>query len=111
MIDPFIIGQGDTLPYYPIEVRDKDGAANLSDVRQVWFSMKNLATSIVQVSAPARITDVEHGLAEYRWAAGDTDVVGEYAATFRFITESNQSYSLPRNTIAKVVIEDRFVTG
>ena len=110
MIEVFYIGQGDTLPYYRVQVRDKNGAVNLSNVTSVTFRMKNISTASVVVSGAAQITDVAEGHAEYRWAVADTETVNEYAASFEFHEGSN-SFSLPRSEMAKVVVEDKFVTG
>ena len=112
MIETFYIGQGDTLPYYPIVVRDKDGVVDLSalGVTAVYFCMKNIATSSVVVSTLATVTDLGGGEAEYRWAVADTGVLGDYAASFLFVTPVG-SFTLPRSEMAKVVVEDKFVTG
>ena len=110
MIEVFYIGQGKTLPYYDAQVRDEDGAVTLSTITAVYFSLKNLSTGSVVLSKPALVVNQVEGLAEYQWAVGDTDTVGEYAAEFTFLTPDG-SFSLPRNTIAKVVVEDQFATG
>lgn len=108
MITPFYIGQGDRLPYYRIVVRDEDGVVDLSDVVAVRFYMKRLSTASVLLSAaPAFITDSVRGEAEYRWAAADTDVPGDYAVSFEFETASGPKFTLPRNAVAKVVVESK----
>ena len=111
MIEPFFIGQNDRLPYYRAEVRDANGLVSLSDVAYVTFRMKNITTGSVQVSAQAVIVDASNGAAEYRWAVADTSVIGEYAAAFEFLTDSGLAYTLPRNTIAKITVEDKYATG
>ena len=111
MIAPFFIAQGDRLPYYRVEVRDLNGVVSLSDVTYVTFRMKNMSTASVMVSAEATITDALNGEAEYRWAAADTTTVGDYAASFEFLTVAGLTYSLPRNTIAKITVEDKYATG
>ena len=111
MIAPFFIGQNDRLPYYRAEVRDENGVVSLSDITYVTFRMKNMSTGSVQVSAEAIVVDPGAGLAEYRWAVADTSVVGEYAAAFEFLTVGGLKYTLPRNTIAKIIVEDRYATG
>ena len=111
MITPFFIAQGDRLPYYRVEVRDLGGVVSLSDVAAVTFRMKNLSTASVMVSAAAVITDAFNGEAEYRWAAADTATIGDYAASFEFLTLGGLTYSLPRNTIAKITVEDKYATG
>jgi hypothetical protein len=111
MIDPFYIAQGDRLPYYRVVVRDLSGVTSLSDVALITFRMKNLSTASIAVSSPAVITDALNGEAEYRWAAADTTTVGTYAASFEFLTVAGLVYSLPRNTIAKIIVEDKYATG
>jgi len=109
MITQFFIGQHDRLPYYRIEVRDEAGVVSLSDVAAVLFYMKNISTESVVISGvPAVITDALNGQAEYRWAVADTSVPGEYAVAFEFETSVGLKYTLPRNTVAKVVVEDRY---
>lgn len=119
IIEDFHIAQGDTLPYYPIQVRDANGPVTLSDVQLCVFRMAKLTTgsqgSIIIgsqiVSAYAFVTDALNGKAEYRWAVADTSAIGEYAVAFSFMTESGQEYTLPRNAIAKVIVEDEYATA
>lgn len=112
MIDVFYIGQGDRLPYYRMVQRDEVGVVDLSDVTAVYFYMKNMSTGSVLLSGvSAVIVDSPGGTVEYQWGVADTATIGEYAASFEFITASGKPYSLPRNTIAKVVVEDRYATG
>lgn len=111
MITTFYIGQGTVLPYYPIEVRDKDGVVDLSvvGVTAAYFRLANISTASVIVSALATITNATKGQAEYRWAIADTATTGDYAASFLFVTPSG-TFALPRNEVAKVVVEPAIVT-
>ena len=111
MIAPFFIGQGDRLPYYRVVVRDETGVVTLSDVAAITFRMKLMSTGSVLVSAAAAITDALNGEAEYRWSVTDTTTVGEYASSFEFLTNAGLKYTLPRNTIAKIIVELREATG
>jgi hypothetical protein len=106
MIDVFYIGQGERIPYYPIEVRNKDGAVDLSiiGVTAAYFRMTNISTASIIISTAANITDLTNGLAEYRWSVGDTDTPADYSALFLFVTPSG-NFSLPKNEIAKIVVE------
>ena len=110
MIEVFYIGQGDVLPYYYAQVRNKDGPVSLSDVMAVTFRMANISTLSVVVSDVAYITDTLLGMVEYRWAVADTSTTGDYAISFEF-TKAAGSFSLPRSEMAKVVVENEFVTG
>jgi hypothetical protein len=112
VIEVFYIGQNDVLPYYPIGVRNQDGVVDLSDlgVTAVYFGMVNISTGSVVVSAVAVITDINNGLVEYRWAAGDTAVPADYAVSMMFVTPAG-TFTLPRSTMAKVVVENKYVTG
>lgn len=113
MIDVFHIAQGDTLPYYFFKVRDVMGAKTLSDVTAAYFRMAPLTTgsygSIVAgstaVSALAVLTNALAGEGQYQWAAADTAVIGEYSANVLFVTPGG-NYTLPRNEISKVIVED-----
>ena len=112
MISVFYIAQNNRLPYYRFKVRDEAGAVSLSDVVAVNVYMKNLSTGSIAFSAVAAvITDALQGEGEYRWAVGDTAVIGEYAIAFEFVTTAGLPYTLPRNMVAKVVVEDRYATG
>jgi hypothetical protein len=111
MIDTFFIGQNDRLPYYRFQVRDQNGAVSLSNVSSVYFSLKNMSTASVILSGLAVITNALNGEGEYEWSVGDTAIIGEYAASFMFITTAGLPFTLPRSTMAKVVIEDKFATG
>ena len=110
MIEPFFIGQNDTLPYYRAVVRDKDGVVNLSQVTAAYFGMIRISTGSLIVSAAAVITSEIAGEVEYRWAVADTGSTGEFAAAFLFVAAGGATFSLPRNTIAKVTVEDRYAT-
>lgn len=108
MIEVFYIGQGDRLPYYRVQIRDKDGPYSLSDVVSAEFYLKNISTSSVIISAAAmNITDTLNGTLEYRWAVADTSIVAESAARVLLKTLSGE-YSFPRNGIAKVIVEDKY---
>ena len=110
MIDVFYIGQNDTLPYYRAVVRDKDGTVSLSEVTTTYFCMKRISTGSVVTSALATITNTTTGEVEYRWSVADTGATGEFAASFLFVTPFGR-FALPRNTIAKVIVEDQYATG
>lgn len=117
MITVFRIGQNDTRPYYYFKVRDKDGAMTLSDVTGAYFRMAVLQSGTygsviagsVIISAAVIISDQLAGEGEYRWAAADTATVGEYSASILFVTALG-NYSLPRNELAKVIVEDVYNT-
>lgn len=110
MIEVFHIGQNDRLEYYRIQVRDSNGPISLSDVTDAYFNLKNISTGSVIISEAAVITDALNGNVEYRWAVADTAVVGEYAASFLFVTPSGNR-SLPRSNMAKIIIEDKYNIG
>ncbi len=108
MIEVFYIGQGDTLPAYPFVVRDKDGVKNLSAVQSVYFIMTRISTASVVASVLASvIVDASTGEGQYNWAVADTAQTGDFAVTFLFV-QADGSFSLPRNEIAKVVVESRY---
>jgi len=119
VIEVFRIGQNMRLPYYPIQVRDKDGVVDLSvvGVTAVYFCMATLLSgaygSVIVgstvTSTLANMTDLSNGSVEYRWAAVDTATVGEYSAAFLFVT-ANGNFALPRNEVAKVIVEDIYNT-
>lgn len=112
MIKVFTIGKDNTMPYYGFEVRNIDGVVDLSalGVSTVYFAMVRISTGSIVVSAPAQLTDAEHGRGEYRWAVVDTANTGDFAVSFLFRADAG-NFSLPRAEMAKVVVEDRFVTG
>lgn len=115
MIDVFYIGQGDTNPPYPGVVRNAQGVKSLSTVSTVYFLMQRISTGSVIVSAVASIletsvVDANLGRVQYLWAIADTQNTGEFAVAFQFITGAN-GFTLPRNSLAKVVVENKFATG
>ena len=89
----------------------------LSDVTAAYFRMAVLTsgsygsviTGSVIVSAAVMITDALAGEGEYRWAAVDTAATGEFSASILFATAAG-NYSLPRNEVAKVIVEDVYNT-
>lgn len=114
MIEVFYIGLNDTYPIYKARVRDKAGVVSLSDVSNVYFTMQRISTGSVVMSALASVletstVDDNMGRVQYQWSVADTSSTGSFAAAFLFITATG-NYSLPRNTIAKVVVEGRFAT-
>lgn len=116
MIGTFFIGQNDTLPFYTAQVRNKSGVMSLSDVTVVYFAMTRVSTGSIKVSAVASVlesalmsaNDPDIGRVRYQWAVSDTSETGDFAAAFIFVTTTGQ-FSLPRNEMAKVVVEDRHV--
>lgn len=112
MIDVFYIGQGDVRPAYPAEIRNHDGVIDLSvmGVTSVEFGMVRISTASVIVSAVASILDATLGRVEYTWSVADTQSIGEFAVSFKFIIGSAM-LTLPRNNMAKVVVEDRWAIG
>lgn len=116
MIGAFFIGQGDTLPFFTAQVRDKNGVISLSDVSSLYFVMTRVSTGSVVASALASVletsamsaADPDVGRVRYQWSAADTASTGDFAAAFIFVTATGE-FSLPRNDMAKVVVEDRRV--
>jgi hypothetical protein len=111
MIEVFYIGQGETLPAYTATVRDRNGVVDLSvlGVQSVFFRLTNLSTASVVASALASIVSATLGQIQYMWATADTSVVADYAASFLFIT-ATKKFTLPKGTVAKVVVDTGYGT-
>jgi len=103
------------MPFYTAKVRNKSGAQSLSDVTGLLFTMTRISTASVIVSAIASVletsaVDDNIGRVRYMWAVADTGDQGDFAAAFVFTTPVGE-FSLPVDTLAKVVVGDRYVTG
>ena len=115
MIDVFYIGQSCTMPFYTAKIRNNAGPQSLSDVSTLLFTMVRISTASIIVSATASVLETSAiddnvGRVRYMWSVADTAVTGDFAAAFVFTTAAGV-FSLPRGEMAKVVVENTFVTG
>lgn len=101
----FYLKQGDTSPYLRGTAYDSDD--NVIDVTgaSILFKMRRIGGSKV-VDATAAIVTASAGLVEYRWASGDTDVVGEYEGEFEITFASGKIETIPNKGYIPITIGD-----
>ena len=101
-IKPLRVKQHDQQPYY----RFGAPGVNLTGATIV-CTMKDAAGTkkINRQSVGVVVTDAITGEAEYRWQAGETDVVGTYQIEFEITPQAGGKFSLPTGQPAIVLIE------
>lgn len=107
MVEDFYIKKNDTLPYYTFQIRDENGAVDLTGAT-VLFTMQNLVTGVNKILSKSAVlsTNITGGVI-YKWAAGDTDVPGEYGIEFE-VTTADGVFTIPTGFTAKVIVEDTY---
>lgn len=102
MADEYTFTQGNTRPYFAVQIVDEDDVAvSLSGATVTFYFADQLTkegTAAKVNGSSVTVTSAADGECEYRWASGDLDVPGIYDATFR-ITYSDA-------TVEDVVIEN-----
>ena len=73
---------------------DDAGAVSLTGATAT-FSMKNVSTGTVKVSAGACSLGATTGQVTYSWASGDTDTVGKYYGEFRVTFGDGKKATFP----------------
>lgn len=105
MANTFTFVQGDRRPFFAVIVKnqldnavvDLTGASGVFYMRSKYLVGQTAGSPKVNGVA-VNITSAVNGQAEYRWAAGDTDVPGFYQAAFKF--------TLSDGLVQTVVIND-----
>lgn len=108
MTDTVYMKQNDRRPYLQITFTDSDGAAvDLSSAAGVYFNMRNKTTGTVKVNRQAAVvTSATTGVAEYRWASGDTDTAGTYQAEFEIEWSAGVYETQPEDGYLMIEIVD-----
>lgn len=80
---PFKIKQHDTEPAWSVTLQQDIGGpsqsvVDLTTADSVRFLMRNVASGVLQVDAPATVTNAVGGVVSYPWSPPDTDIMGEY---------------------------------
>lgn len=106
----FTIKQNDRRKYLKVTAYDSTGAVidltGMTAVFNMWFKDGHT----IKVSrAAVDITDPTNGEMEYRWAADDTDTVGEFEGEFETLDGSGVPWTFPDssdNPYIKITVID-----
>jgi len=85
MTQQITIKRNDRRPYIEASFTNPDGQPlNLTTATSITFTMSPQGTDTTPLinAQPAIITNATQGLAEYRWAAGNTATAGKFYAEF-----------------------------
>lgn len=88
---------GDQRPPLGTQFTDADGnAIDTTEATAITFTMTSLrdGTTVVEGEAASDVLRTE-GRHEYRWASGDTDIAGDYRATFRVTWDDGRPETFP----------------
>jgi len=101
-----VLKRGDRLPSALVPLTNNDGSAVNLTGATVTFSMRSgpAATPKVNAGTVNIVGDPALGMVRYDWAAGDTDTVGTYLATF-LVTAGGETQSYPGAGFLLVVIQ------
>lgn len=106
-MDPFVIKQGDTLPFISAILNDDGTPIVIPEGATARFVMRARsrcgASGAQKVDAAAMIDDGAAGEVHYEWAAGDTDTPGLYDAEFK-IDDDGAISTYPSNGYIPVVV-------
>ena len=98
MADILYITQYDLQPYYYVTAQDQAGTAINLTGASIVCTMRNRRTREIVIdrqSAGISITGASTGQFEYRWQAGDTDLVGDYHIEFELTPTTGGKFTLP----------------
>lgn len=102
MADIFL-KQKDRLPKLRATLMDGNGPINLTGATvKVWFRLKAGGEGSER-SGNCTIIDPENGVVEYAWAAGDTDVPGDYYVEF-VVTITGMTMTFPNDGYLSMTI-------
>jgi uncharacterized protein affecting Mg2+/Co2+ transport len=102
----FYIKKDDTRPYLRVTVTDQDDAPVVLTSSDVIFNMvtdDNNRTS--KVNSEAVIVSAVNGIAEYRWATGDTETAGNYLGEFQVTLSDGTIFTVPPDDSLKIIIK------
>lgn len=94
----FYIKRGDRAPYLQVQVLNPDDTArDLSTASAIQLNMGKEGALVPKINMqPMTSIFLGQGIVEYRWAAADTDTVGEFRAEI-VVTEGGKSESFPHD--------------
>src|SRR5688500_17423499 len=105
---------GDTPPVYAdlTEIVDGvEGPLNLTGA-SAEFLMRDIGGGLPDVAAPAVIESPPvNGVVRYDWGAGETDVPGEYEASFRITFAGGEQQTYPNEDFIYIIIEASVDSG
>lgn len=100
----FTIKQNDRLPKLRATLLDGSGSAIDLTGAGVVFRMRPRAGGALKINASATVVSAAAGIAEYAWAAGDTDTAGLFDAEF-VVTLAGLAQTVPASGYVLVLVE------
>ncbi|MEN8233775.1 MAG: hypothetical protein ABFR89_02490 [Actinomycetota bacterium] len=76
------VKQGDRQPAAPATINKGGVAVSLEDAASITFKMRLKSQMHLTAEGAATIVDAPNGVVEYRWAEGDTDMAGDFYASW-----------------------------
>lgn len=105
----FVIKQGDTRPSLLVELRDKDGAVDLTNAVKVEFHMAMLDGGEVVIDSEADNLQVsateQRGYVSYPWAPGETATPGRYYGEFEVTFVAGEVMTFPNDGHNPLIIK------
>ena len=104
----FAIKRKATRPYLRLLVKDKDGNAfDFTGAVSATFMMYDSDGTQILSAAATIATPVTSGILIYQWAAGDTDLAGEFRAEFDVSYGAGDTLTIPvRGNLVIQIYED-----
>lgn len=99
--------QNDTYPYLRGKALDEEGTMDLTEADSIKVILKSGAT-VIEGEVEVLESDPEGYTWQYKWAEGDTEVLGEYKAEIEITwdAEGKKVQTIPNGTYATVEIVD-----
>lgn len=108
MADTFNIKRGDRLPVLEATLLDGDGKPlNLSTASSVTLRLRERgSTTNASIVGTCVVAGSSRGEVEYRWASGETDAVGTFAAELVVTWSDGRTQTVPSRGRLTVIISD-----
>ena len=99
--------QNDRRPAMPATIKRGTQIVPLTSAMSVTFKMRPAYGPLeLKVNSAAVVTNAATGQVEYRWAAGDTDTVGEFLAEWEVLWADGTTETFPTIDYDRVIIHD-----
>lgn len=97
--------KNDRLPLLRVALKDSSGSALSLSGASVKFRMRKKGATDLKVDASASVIDAATGIAQYSWAAGDTDTPGKYDYEF-VVTIGGLAETTPSQGYGQLIVAD-----